>query len=357
MLRALVGLGLVLAVGCAGTPRRESALPTQVLLLPSEGPSLFLGAGPDAAQIGFVTHSVALEPTGAPQLGRVPVRIDGPLRARGYVAAERVGLRVLRRGRIRGTPVYVAPDNLVQLVGPDREPGRLRVRALPALAEQPSVPYEGSYPREGLAASAAPADALAPDPGTRYRVPAQTELTLFEAPLRARVATLAPAAQDYELRVLNTTPGWLAVRVGSGPFLIGWTQAALVPVPASEPQPAAPAEEPGLVRLTQAAGDAAVPARIARETGELRRVVAGAKITFGTQVIGVLKQQGWARVLHVYDAGMVDAFVAVDDGLALRGLVRSVDLLPAEPTPPAAGGASPDAQPAVSERSTGAAAR
>jgi hypothetical protein len=125
--------------------------------------------------------------------------------------------------------------------------------------------------------------------------------------------------------------------------LIGWTQAALVPVPGSEPLPAV-APEPAPGQLTQAAGDAVVPARIARETGELRRVVAGAKISFGTQVIGVLKQQGWARVLRVYDAGMVDAFVAVDDGLALRGLVRSVDLLPAQPT-------------AVNERSTEAAAR
>ena len=353
----------ILSGGCAGM-RRSQALPQRALLAASEQPSLFLGPEPDAAQIGYVGPQVVLELTGEPALGRVPVRIDGPLRARGYVAVDQLQLRVQRRGRIRGAPVYVGPGDLVHVLGPDDAPGRLRVRAVPRLGGQPLPAHEGSFPSEGLAENPAPENAAAPDPGTLYRVPAQTPLPLSEAPKTEPFATLAAQPQAYEVRVVGAVDRWLAVRAGDGPYLIGWTETALLPgVPgasaASSPLPPL-ASTPATALPAQPTAGApasttdAVPARLLKDVGELRGVVAGAQLRFGAQVIGVFKRAGWARVLRVYDAGLVDAFVAVDDGLSLRGLLRTVDLVPT-----AAPAVRPPAEPAapVSERSTPAATR
>jgi hypothetical protein len=70
---------------------------------------------------------------------------------------------------------------------------------------------------------------------------------------------------------------------------------------------------------------------LAQEEGELKRVTAGARISFGERVIARLHDPGLARVLATYPSGEVYALVAVDDGLTVRGLLRGSDLTPFTP--------------------------
>jgi hypothetical protein len=339
-----------------GTP----ALPSPMSMAAADRPTLYMGPEPDAALIGYVSEDVVLELAGATVGGRVPVRIDGALRARGYVPEDCLVLRVQRRGRVRGTAVYVGPNDRVRVLGREETGNRLRVLVTARDREHELVSQEGTYPAEGLAAKSAPPEAEPPEPGEAFMVPPGTALVLHELPSSGQLAQVAGRAAAYEVRVLNQQDGWFAVRVGSGPYLIGWTNAPLVRAAAAAQAGAAstPATAP-----TAASSDAAttspgaatstspsLPARLASEAGELRRVVAGAKIVFGPSVIGVLRTDGWARVLKTYPAGYADVFVAADDAVALRGLVRSVDLVEA-------GSASRERALDVSETSKPAAAR
>jgi len=337
-----------------------------MLLAAGDRPALFLGPELDAAVIGFIADDVPLELAGATDRGRVPVRIDGALRARGYVPEELLALRVQRRGRVRGTPVYVAPDDHVQVLGRDAvESNRLRVRVTARSGESALASYEGTYPAEGLAAQPAAAGAEPPDRGTAAVVPAGMELVLRELPGGAEVARVAPQGAAYEVRLVNAQGGHSAVRVGSGPYLVGWTDAGLiasgdggVELALTSARSSGDGGDPGggvgsftspstftstSTSTTPSAGvrdvavGAALPRQIADEAGELRRVVPGAKVVFGQQVIGVLRAAGWARVMTSYPSGWADVFVAADDGVALRGLVRSVDLLPVTETSTPAG--------------------
>jgi len=301
---------------------------------------LFIRPEADSALIGYVADDVPLELAGSVEHGRVPVRVDGALRARGYVPEELLRLRVQRRGRVRGTPTYVGPGDRVRVLGSDVSNDRLRVQVTARLGQRDLGTYEGSYPSAGLSARTPDAAAEPPDPGVIHQVPARLQLDLYELPGGARVARLAAQDEPYEVRVVQTQDGWLAVRAGSGPYLIGWTHAALV----RSDQPVV-----GVVAGTSASADTAtsaskdtdtgsgtgsqsVPKRLAREPGELRRVAAHSKVVFGEQVIGVFKTEGWARVLAHYPSGFVDVFAAADDGLAIRGLMRTVDLLQQAPT-------------------------
>jgi hypothetical protein len=308
------GVLIALCTGCAH-------LPSTMLVNAGDQPALFLGSEASSAQIGYLSERVALQITGRTRAGRVPVRIEGALRTRGFVDARALALRVQRRGRVRGTPLYVGPDDVVLVTGSEGK--RLRVHAQARLRGQPlGNAFDGSYPREGLGAQPADADAQAPDPGAVYTVPANTAVPLFESPAGAAITELPALPEAYSVTVVNRSENWLAVRAGDGPYLIGWTTAPLVAEtvpPITVPTPASD--------VLNATHGVSLPARLANEPGALKRVAAGTKIVFGEAVIGVLKSEGYARVVQAYEqAGYADVFVAADDDVALRGLVRTVDL-------------------------------
>jgi hypothetical protein len=151
-----------------------------------------------------------------------------------------------------------------------------------------------------------------------------------------------------EVRVISEQDGWLAVRAGSGPYLIGWTHVGLHKVEGeAAASPSLPTADPSASAPPAAATEATnqspaevnsrgVPARLINEPGQLRRVAAHSKVVFGEQVIGVFKTEGWARVIHTYDSGFADVFAAADDRLAIRGLMRTSDLLPVQAAMPQA---------------------
>jgi hypothetical protein len=322
-----IGLwSLLLAAACVprdGAPAARaprSALVSPQLVEAGDEPALFTSSADDAGRVGFLSSEVAVEIAGPAERGRVPVRIEGPLRARGFVDERALRLRVQRRGRLRGAPVYVGPNDLVQVVGQDGD--RHRVRAIPALADGPIDTFEGSYPAAGLAAQRAASDAEAPPSGTRVEFPSGRELVLYEQPGGARAVSVAARPAPYPVEVLNKHGSWSALRIGRGPYVIGWAELGEL----RELGPDAAG--------SQSAVSGALPARIASEQGELKRVPAGTKVVFGDQVIAVFKAPGWARVLRVYEQdGFSDVFAAVDDDLTVRGLVLTTALEAAPNTP------------------------
>ena len=78
-----------------------------------------------------------------------------------------------------------------------------------------------------------------------------------------------------------------------------------------------------------AASSSDLPARIAAEQERpLWSVAPGTRVRFDGRVIGLVRENGFARELHRYDqSGETDVFVAVDDTLAIRGMVRTADLV------------------------------
>jgi hypothetical protein len=317
-------------VGCAEQAASgKPGVPKQLLSGETHAPALFMGSDPSAPVVGFISKDVTVDVAGPSVAGRVPVRVRGALLVRGYVPEMLLALRAQRHGKVRGTPVYLGPNDPVMVLGEDREQGRLKVRVLPRVDGVNLPAFEGSYPSIGIAAQPVE-NAEAPPLGTPHMLPAGTPLALYAQPEGAFITEL-PARDDQLLvEVLSKEGVWSAVRVGDGPYLVGYTNAYLAPSSAQEVAKyvAARKAKQALVAQAQQAKDAAseVPARLVSESGELRRVAAGAAVSFGDKVFAKLQKPGFARVLATYPSGEADALIAVDNDVAVRGLVRGSDL-------------------------------
>jgi hypothetical protein len=323
--------------GCAGTPRKgpqagpssristtDAQRPEQMLLAYTDKPVFFTGPAPDAGVVGFGAQDLLLTLTGPATQGRVPVRVDGPLEVSAFVPEELLILRVQRRGQVRGTPVYVAPDQALRVLGTAETPSRWRVLVTPVLLGETLEPMMGSYPKRGLAPQLAAA-AEPPAEGETARVPAGVALRLYDQPEGQLVYQVKARSEPWPLRVLGVRAGMAAVRAGEGPFLVGYTDAPLLPAEGVTPSVRDPRPPKPAVRKQ------AIPARLLRETGPLKRVVRGAELRFDGKVIGRFRQPGYARVLAKYPNGELDVFAAVDDNVALRGLLRASEVTALEP--------------------------
>jgi hypothetical protein len=231
-----------------------------------------------------------------------------------HISASRLAARVLRGGRVRGTPVSVGVGNLVRVLGPADEPRRTRIAVTPVVAD-PRLrdglgTWEGTFPVVGLGADASAATPTLAE-GTTRRLP-PTEVGLYEAPGGPLVFTLPALNPGLTVELVRDDGPWHAVRVGAGPYLVGFVQTDLVPAAASMVPPS------GAGR-----GGAALPQRISDESAHpLFRVPAGTEVVFEGRVIARLNQPGWAREMHRYGAyQQSDVFIAVDDAIAVRGLV------------------------------------
>ncbi len=336
-MRSLSGVGLVLCVlaACAATPprpeyaRQVPGLSEDRVLANTEQPALFLGPEADAPAIGYTSPDLIVRVEGESRNGRVPVEVLGPLEVHAYVPIALLTVRIQRRGRLRGTPLYVGPNDRVQVLGPDPEapPGqaRVRVRATAVLSGRPGATFEGSYPAVGLGSQPVPADVVGPEAGTPYELAAGLPLVLYEEPSGAVITTLSPRPLALAVAVLKELDGWFAVRIGSGPYLIGYTNAPLKPSP--ELPEAAPAAAPA----AQPAASPQLPIRLLHELGKLKRVVPGTRLTSNGASIAVLHAEAWARVLAEYPNGEIDAFVAVDDSVSVRGLLPKAALRDPQP--------------------------
>lgn len=301
------------------------AVPPVLLAGPGTGPALYLGAASSDPAVGYLSPDTSFEVAGALGAERVAVRINGPMTVEGlYFTSSRLAARVLRGGRVRGTPVSVGVGNVVRVLGPADEERRTRIAVTPVVADprlrEGLGTWEGTFPVVGLGADTSGASESLPEGATR-RLPA-TEVGLYDAPGGALVYTLPALNPGLTVELVRDEGPWHAVRVGSGPFLVGFVQTNLIPAAATM-VPASGAGRSG----------AALPQRISDEAAlPLFRVPAGTEVVFEGRVIARLNQPGWARELRRYAAySQSDVFVAVDDSVAVRGLVSVNALQPATP--------------------------
>lgn len=306
---ALALIPVWIAQGQAPTSTAAPTFPLQLITGTGQGPALFLGTGSDAAGVGFISSGVPVEVVEAPAGDRVLVRVRGGMRVRAHLATTRLAGIVQRRGRIRGTPVYVAPGSIVQVLGFEAD-GRARIAAEVMVRGRP-IRYEGSFPVIGLGATR---PTVTPDqlaPGTLQRLHLTASAPLRDAPNGAVIETLT--AGDYTCRVVETQGGFHSVILGEGdgPYLTGFVQGELVAAASTPASPPARAEAAFPQRLR---ADAELP---------LVHLPAGTRVTFEGETVAQLDRPGYARIVERHTStGEADVFVAVDDDVAVRGMVE-----------------------------------
>jgi hypothetical protein len=368
----------------AGADADRGGLPSVFVASEGTGPALFLGPEPDAPAVGYVSEGVALWLEGPPRDGRVPVRIRGGLEVRAWLSTSRLGAIVVRRGRVRGAPVAldVGDRVVVRDLGDD---GLAQVEVRPRIGDMRLGPFVGWFPvaRLGRGIAADTADGFRPSRTRRVArerrllVPGRETRVLARPGGRVLVTLLPTATNPIEVVVVRERGDLAAVRIGSGPRLLGWVprDAVGAPLTSTESSPRAgheglaPTREtasPGASDTARESGDrddvgrpnagdggsegvesnarepgpgspervgaTYVADRLRHEAGlPLLRVRAGAKVRFDGRLIGVLRRPGLAREMRRHPRGEVDVFVAVDDDVALRGMVHARDLArPAE---------------------------
>ncbi len=344
---SLVGCALGGCAGTRGGHRYVSEVPglsEERLLAGSDEPVLFLGPERDAPAVGYASADLSVRLAGSPQAGRVLIKVLGALEVQAHVPSKLLSLRVQRRGRVRGTPTYVGPGDRLRVLGPAAEAGRVRVVATPSVLGHRTQPYEGTYPVQGLAAKPAPATTSQPEPGAAYELAAGLPFSLYDLPNGNQVVAPSTSPLATDVTVLRQEGAWYAVRVGSGPYLIGYTSSQLKPR-----KPGAVTQDALTLKsaVLPPPANAGIPVRLVHERGELKRVAAGTQLFFNNAPFAILRSPGWARVLAEYPNGEVDAFVAADDHVAVRALLSRSAL--SDAPVPTAGAADTDAQPRANE--------
>jgi len=349
----LVLTALTILGACGGTTTEvvpdevettgDEAWPTHLVTSAGSGPALYLSEGADSPAIGYISEGVGVRIGRPPEGDRIYVMVDGPIKVRGWLPIARLAARIQQRGRVRGTPTSVGVNDLVGVRGVAAD-GLMRIEVRPWLgqANAPSLgPFLGEYPMDRLGADEVTGAAAAgSEPGEARSLPPGQEVSVYERPGAAVVATLPAVDPPLVVELIQARGEWSAVRVGTGPFLVGYVD---VPLGTADALPTRPEAVP--------TATGAVPARLAaEETRPLWKVPAGTRLRFDDKVIAVFEAEGWAREMNRYDTGEIDVFVAVNDDVAIRGMVREEDLVEIEgqsgTSPPAAAPTAPAAAPA-----------
>lgn len=331
------------AAAGAETPRPQTRLappagfPADLETSDGLGPALFAGPTASAPAIGYVSGRVSVSIVGAPEGDRVPVRIRGPIKVRAWLSLSRLQGRATHRGRVRGAPVSLRPGDVVGVRGQTDE-RTLRVSVRPNLG--PSVTmdaFEGEFPSNwigsALPAAEPAADAAAPETpppaeerGQAASLAAGPPVDVYDRPQGRVIARIPLRTEVVPVEIAREQGEWKAVRIGFGPMLSGYVRVPLQTLDAHlAPAAAAPA----------ATAANPVPERIQRDAHTpLVRVRRGARIRFGGMIVGVVDELAYARVLQTYPNGEIDVFVAVNNDVALRGLVRARDVAASAPRVP-----------------------
>ena len=279
---------------------------------PGVGPAIFIGPEPGSPSIGYISRGVEVEVYGPEQNGRVPVKIRGDIKVRAWLDSARLALRVQRRGRVRDTPAYVGPNDFVRVLGPAAEEGRMRIEVRPVLGradQRPLGPYVGTFPSVGLSLGEVPETSeTSPAAGVAHTLPVGVEVPLYDQPGGQVVATLPALTPPLLVSVVRDQGEWKGIRVGGGPYLVGYTNATLVHSAAA--------------RLSSLHGGS-VPLRLQADSERpLFRMAAGTRMRFEGETVAIVSAVAYAREMNRYpESGEADVFVAVDDDLAIRGMV------------------------------------
>lgn len=304
------------------TESRGGELPPTARITEGRGPSLYLGPDAGSPAFGYLTAGVVVELAGELEGSRVLARVRGGMRVRGYVPVHRLEFLSLTRGRVRDTPVYLGGGDPVKLLGYADEPGRVRVAVSPAIVSREgarvNVPrYEGSFPVAALGGEA-------PDhppalPGRPILIRAEHALPVFDETGSERLLTLPPN-HHFEAYEVRRDEGRIAILLGSGPYLAGYLHhGEIIADPSPRTPPHATKE-----RAPANAARGELPERIRRDesSGPLRRVKPATRVAFDGVTIASIDAPAYAREMARYvETGEVDVFVAVDDQVAIRGMI------------------------------------
>lgn len=281
-----------------------------------EGPALFLTEDSGSPAFGYLEPGTPLRIGSLPTNGRIKVRVDGAVKVRGWIPMERLALRVAQAGRIPDTPISVSPGNLLRYLGPTDDPAIARVEGQARLSAIRAPSYQGLFPMNRLTAN--PIEEVTPD-GAWFTLP-EAQVSLYASPTEP-IATLPAVAGGLSVQVAADRGEWKAVRIGDGPYMVGYVNAELTPRTA----------EDRFVVMTSA-----LPHRLNVDADRpLWRVRAGTRVRFGDEgtVIAVLEEDAYAREMGRFDDGAeVDVFLAATDAVSVRGLVSAEALFEAEET-------------------------
>lgn len=290
------------------------------VLVARGGTDAALFAGPDdgAPAFGYLSEGVRLRVDCPPNNGRIAVTVGGSLVVHGWVPLTRTMAYAAQRGRIDGTPVYVGENDPIGLMNVDGTTVRVDLR--PRLGREGAGdlgPFNGTVPLEMLRDRPSFEGA---DPGLSagepMRLPAGTAVQVFDRPGGEVITTLPVLDPPLTVVVVRQRDGWNGVRIGVGPYLVGYVQGTLEPstMDALGTRPTAP---------DNGVEEGATPGRIARERdGSLVRVAAGTEVLFYGEDVATVRREGWGREFS-RDGEDVDVYLAVDDGVAIRGIVPS----------------------------------
>jgi hypothetical protein len=290
--------------------------PSVLVVAPGTGPALYAASDEGAPPFGYLTEGVRVRIDGAAVNGRVPVTVGGQLVVHGWVPLTRLQAYVTQRGRIDGTPTYLGINDPVGLVSQSAD-GSFRVEIRPRLgrggAGDSLGPFVGTVPADWLADHPSGEGDTGLNPGEFRRLPAGTEVPVYDRPNGTVIARLPALDPPLTVVVIRSRDGWNGVRVGVGPFLVGFIQGELE---------ASSADQLGAVPTAPATAveEGEMPERIAVEEGALFRVAPGTRVRFYGEEVARLRGHGWAREMS-RQGDDVDVYVAVDDGVAVRGIV------------------------------------
>lgn len=296
--------------------------PTVLNVGPSQGavgPALYAAGDDNAPPFGYLSEGLRARVDGAPQNGRLPVTIGGQMVVHGWVPLSRLIAYVSQRGRIEGTPAFLGVGDPVGIVSQSSD-GSFRVEIRPRLGREGAAdlgPFIGSVPADWLVDHPAADGDTGLSPGEYRRLPASTEVPVYDRPGGAVIARLPALDPPLTVVVIRSRDGWNGVRVGVGPFLVGYIQGELE---ASSADQLGTRPTPRSVALE----DGAMPERIAVEEGALFRVPRGTWVRFYGEQVARLGAEGWAREMsRTAGSPDLDVYVAVDNGVAVRGVVES----------------------------------
>lgn len=284
-------------------------------------PALFAGPDEQAPAFGHLGAGVRVRIEGPVQGQRVPITVGGSMVVHAWAQVNRLATTTAQRGRVEGTPTYVGVGDPVSLTG-QNEDGSWRVVVRPRLGrpeiDDGLVGYSATLPADWVASEPADAADSGLNAGEPRLAPAGQELVLYDRPNGAVVARVPPLDPPLTVVVLRNRDGWSGVRVGVGPFLVGYIQGELAPstLEAIGPRPSRSTAE-------------GIPARVEAETGALFRVAAGTHVMFYGEDVATLRSEAWARELSPRQGEEADVYIAVDDGVAIRGVVPTTALTPA----------------------------
>lgn len=316
-------------------PQRRTHVEWQGALLVADaaGPALFRHSRPDSRGFAWLAAGTPLIPRGAVERGRVRAYIDGPLTVRGWIPINRLEAIVLSRGRVRGTPLYVVPGDRVRLV--EVEGSRAIIQASahlghPELAHSP--PFRGSFAIAHLGADLVGSGAGA-SRGTSLLL--RRAGALYAEPNGEVVWQFPALAAPLAVTVLREDGDWLGVRIGVGPYLVGYVSRSAIESAHKKESYSNEVIDPWANDDSYAPSvddpwndeeRGGLPPMLARAAiRPVWRVRAGARVRVDGETMAIFREPGYAVELG-RAGGDVIVLAGIDADITVQGALRERDL-------------------------------